>query len=84
MRRILPLLLLALAILGCSSRPVEWENRKYPRPFSAEAREQFARDSYECERANRPIDRLVPARSQVVRLLHLRASVDSRVVVSQF
>lgn len=59
MRRMLPFLLLALAILGCSSRPVEWENRKYPRPFSAEAREQFARDSYECERANRPIDRLV-------------------------
>lgn len=59
MIRVLPLLLLALVVLGCSSRSVEWENRQYRRPFSAEAREQFARDRYECERENRPMDRLI-------------------------
>ncbi len=52
MRRALPLALLALAVLGCSSRPVEWENRKYPRPLTEAGREQLARDRYECAREN--------------------------------
>ncbi len=50
---VVTLALLALFVVyGCSSRPVEWEHRQYPRPLSAEARERLARDRYECERVN--------------------------------
>lgn len=49
--RVLPLILLTLALAGygCGARS-DWENRKYPRPLSEEAREQLARDKYECHR----------------------------------
>jgi hypothetical protein len=54
----LPLLLVVLAALGCSSR-AEYQHAQYPRPLTEAGRMQLARDQYECEKEHRFNDRLI-------------------------